>query len=70
MPGWKLRDINGHQIYVANPEKKGECVFVGEKKSELFSQNIALLFETGFKGQVTTGFVCNMLTLLTMCRPN
>jgi hypothetical protein len=49
--------------------KKGECVFV-EKKSELFSQNIALLFETGLKGQVTAGFVCNILTLLTMCMPN
>jgi hypothetical protein len=25
MPGWKLRDINGHQIYVVNPEKKANA---------------------------------------------
>ena len=69
MAAWKLRDINGHQIYVVYPEKKSECVFVG-KKSELFSQNIALLFETGLKGQATTGFDCNILALLTTCRSN
>jgi len=68
MAAWKLRDINGHQIYVFYPEKKAKAYL--SKKSELFSQNIALLFETGLKGQVTTGFVWNILTLLTTCRLN
>jgi len=45
MAAWKLRDINGHQIYVVYPEKRRKRIC--RKKSELFSQNIALLFETG-----------------------